>query len=45
MTLNAGLWCAVNAARVIGPVLFLDTGNSERYAGKNLLQMFLKFSW
>jgi hypothetical protein len=44
MTLNAGVWCVVSAARVIGPILFLDTGNLERYAGQNLLEMFLKFS-
>ena len=44
MTLNAGVWCVVNAARLIGPILFLNTENSERYAGQNLLRMFLKFS-
>jgi len=44
MTLNTGVWCVVRAERVIGPILFLDTGNSERCAGQNLLQMFLKFN-
>ena len=44
MTLNVGVWYVVSAASVIVPILFLDTGNSERYAGQNLLQMFLKFS-
>jgi hypothetical protein len=44
MTLNAGVWCVVSAARVIGPILFLDIGYLERYAGQNLLEMFLKFS-
>jgi len=45
MTLNVGVWCVVSAARVIGPILFSDTGNLERYAGQNLLEMFLKFTW
>jgi hypothetical protein len=44
MTLKVEVWCIVSATRIIGPVLFLDTVNSERCFGQILIQIFEKLS-
>jgi hypothetical protein len=28
---KVGVWCAVNAKRIIGPILYAETINSDRY--------------
>ena len=36
---KVGVWCAVIARRVIGPIFFYDTVNSQRYV-HDILQPF-----
>lgn len=36
---KVGVWCAVSGRRIIGPIFFYDTVNSERYVN-NILQPF-----
>jgi hypothetical protein len=38
--IKVGVWCAVRARRVIGPILFGDTVNSDRYVSDILEPFF-----
>jgi hypothetical protein len=37
---KVGVWCALNARRIVGPVFFNETINSERYVQVILRQFF-----
>jgi hypothetical protein len=41
---KAGVWCALSARRIVGPVFFNETINCERYVWINLRQFFLKLT-
>jgi hypothetical protein len=38
--IKVGVWCAVSAQRVIGPIFFEDTVNSDRYVSDILEPFF-----
>jgi hypothetical protein len=44
LKLECGVLCAVSTTRIIRPILFFDTINSEQYIGQILTQFFLNLS-
>jgi hypothetical protein len=38
--IKLGVWCAMNAKRIIGPIFYAETINSDRYVGLILTEFF-----
>jgi hypothetical protein len=42
--IKVGVWCALSATRIFGPILFLDRINSEGYSRQALTHFILNLS-